>query len=188
VMHALGNPLHAFDAAKLTGGEIVVRRARAGETVRTLDGVDRKLDQRDLVIADAEKAVAIAGIMGGEETEVTPETTQVLLEAANFEPVSILRTSERLPLRTDGSNRWEKGVDPYLAEHAARLATQLIVETSGARWVGETDAHAQLPERPRVELRPPRTSELVGLDVPADEQRGILSRLGFELDGDTRSE
>jgi phenylalanyl-tRNA synthetase beta chain len=96
-----------------------------------------------------------------------------------------LRTSERLGLRTEGSNRWEKGVDPYLAEHAARLATQLIVDTSGARWVGETDAHAQLPERPRVELRPARTSELVGLEVPADEQRGILRRLGFEVEGDT---
>src|SRR5581483_7993987 len=129
--------------------------------------------------------VGVRRARDGAETEVTPETTSILLEAANFEPVTILRTSERLGLRTDGSNRWEKGVDPYLAEHAARLATQLVVETSGARWVGETDAHAQLPERPRVELRPPRTSELVGLDVPADEQRGILRRLGFELDGDT---
>ncbi|MGH2971629.1 MAG: phenylalanine--tRNA ligase subunit beta, partial [Gaiellaceae bacterium] len=114
-----------------------------------------------------------------------PETTNVLLEAANFEPVTILRTSERLGLRTEGSNRWEKGVDPYIAEHAARLATQLIVETSGARWVAETDAHAELPARPVIELRPPRTSELIGLDVAADEQRAILGRIGFDVDGGT---
>jgi phenylalanyl-tRNA synthetase beta chain len=185
VMLALGSPLHAFDHDTLRGGTVGVRRARDGEEVRTLDGQLRRLDPRDLVIKDGERAIALAAIMGGEETEVTPQTTNVLLEAANFEPVTILRTSERLGLRTEGSNRWEKGVDPYLAEHAARLATQLIVETSGARWVGETDAHAELPARPVVELRPAKTSELIGLDVPADEQRGILRRLGFDVDGDT---
>ena len=185
VMLALGSPLHAFDHDTLRGGMVGVRRARDGEEVRTLDGQVRRLDRRDLVIKDGERAIALAAIMGGEETEVTPQTTSILLEAANFEPVTILRTSERLGLRTEGSNRWEKGVDPHLAEHAARLATQLIVETSGARWVGETDAHAGLPARPRIELRPPRTSALLGLDVPADEQRGILRRLGFDVDGDT---
>ena len=185
VMVALGSPLHAFDDDSLRGGIVGVRRARDGEEIRTLDGQVRRLDARDLVIKDGERAIALAAIMGGEETEVTAETTNILLEAANFEPVTILHTSERLGLRTEGSNRWEKGVDPYLAEHAARLATQLIVETSGARWVGETDAHGELPARPVVELRPPRTSELIGLDVDADEQRSILRRLGFDLDGDT---
>jgi phenylalanyl-tRNA synthetase beta chain len=184
VMVALGSPLHAFDYETLHGGVVGVRRAHDGEQVRTLDGQLRTLDARDMVIKDGERAIALAAIMGGEETEVTAETTSILLEAANFEPVSILKTSERLGLRSEGSNRWEKGVDPYLAEHAARLATQLIVETSGARWVGETDAHRELPARPVVELRPARTSELIGLDVPADEQRGILGRLGFEVDGD----
>jgi phenylalanyl-tRNA synthetase beta chain len=185
VMVALGSPLHAFDFDALRGGVVGVRRARDGEEVRTLDGQLRKLDSRDLVIKDGERAVALAAIMGGEETEVKSETTNLLLEAANFEPVGILHTSERLGLRTEGSNRWEKGVDPYLDEHAARLATQLIVETSGARWVGETDAHAQLPARPVVELRPARASELIGLDVPADEQFGTLRKLGFDVDGDT---
>ncbi len=185
VMVALGSPLHAFDHDTLRGGIVGVRRARDGEEVRTLDGQLRKLDPRDLVIKDGERAIALAAIMGGEETEVRPETTNVLLEAANFEPVGILHTSERLALRTEGSNRWEKGVDPHVAEHAARLATQLIVETSGGRWVAETDAHAELPGRPVVELRPARASELIGVDVPADEQRAILGRLGFELDGDT---
>jgi len=184
VMLALGSPLHAFDYDTLAGGMVGVRRARDGEEIRTLDGTLRRLDPRDMVIKDAERAIALAAIMGGEETEVKPETTNLLLEAANFEPVAILRTSERLGLRTEGSNRWEKGVDPYLAEHAARLATQLIVETSGARWVGETDAHGELPARPVVELRPAHTSRLIGLDVPADEQRAVLRRLQFDVDGD----
>jgi phenylalanyl-tRNA synthetase beta chain len=182
VMHALGNPLHAFDVTTLAGGRIVVRRAHEGEEIRTLDGQLRRLDVRDLVIADAERAVAIAGIMGGEETEVTEATTDVLLESANFEPVSILKTSERLGLRTDGSNRWEKGVDPYLAEHAARLATELIVELTGARWVGDVDVRGELPERPVVRLRPERSSELAGLEIAADEQRERLVRLGFDVD------
>ncbi len=183
VMQALGSPLHAFDYDTLAGGRIVVRRARAGERVTTLDGVDRELDERDLVIADAEKPVAIAAIMGGEATEVTDQTTNVLLEAANFEPVGVLRSSERLALRTDGSNRWEKGVDPYLAEHAARLATELIVELAGARWTGHVDVKGELPRRPQIELRPERADKLLGVETPPDEQRQTLERLGFELDG-----
>jgi phenylalanyl-tRNA synthetase beta chain len=180
VMHALGNPLHAFDQGKLAEGRIVVRRARPSEVIRTLDGVERKLDERDLVIADAGKPVAIAGIMGSENSEVDESTTDVLLEAANFEPVSISRSSERLALRTDGSNRWEKGVDPHLAEPAARLATQLIVELAEARWTGEIDVKAELPDRPVIRFRPERANELLGLDVAADEQRGMLTRLEFE--------
>src|SRR5262249_36969274 len=116
VMLALGNPLHAFDYAKLAGGRIVVRRAHEGERRRTLDGVDRALEPYDLMISDAERSVALAGIMGGEETEIGESTTDVLLEAANFEPYTVFRASERLRLRTEGSNRWEKGVDPYAAE------------------------------------------------------------------------
>src|SRR5207237_1353407 len=110
VMLALGNPLHAFDHAKLAGGRIIVRRARPGEKLRTLDGVERELESYDLMIADAERSVALAGIMGGEETEIGEATKDVLLEAANFEPFTIFRTAERLRLRTEGSNRWEKGV------------------------------------------------------------------------------
>jgi phenylalanyl-tRNA synthetase beta chain len=182
VMHGLGNPLHAFDHAKLAGGRIVVRRARKGEELTTLDGNLRKLDERDLVIADGERAVAVAGIMGGAETEVTDETTNVLLEAANFEPIGLLRTSERLGLRTEGSNRWEKGVDPYLARPAATLATQLIVELAGARWVGHADVHAGLPERAVIQLRPGRADHLIGLATPPDDQRAILERFGFDVE------
>jgi phenylalanyl-tRNA synthetase beta chain len=184
VMHELGNPLHAFDRARLAGGRIVVRRARPGEEIRTLDGVVRKLDERDLMIADAERSVAIAGIMGGEETEVTESTTEVLLEAANFEPTGLNATSERLKLRTEGLNRWEKGVDPYLAEQAAKRATGLIVQLAGARWVGHVDVQGELPERPVVRFRPERASALIGLDVPEAEQAEILGRLGFLLGSD----
>src|SRR6266550_243459 len=156
VMHALGNPLHVFDFDTLGGGRIVVRRAKKGEEFTTLDGNLRKLDPADLVIADAEHAIAFAGIMGGLETEVREDSTNVLLEAANFEPVGILQTSERHGLRTEGSNRWEKGVDPYLAPQAAALATDLIVSLSLGRWTGDVDVHANLPEPPVVSFRPER--------------------------------
>jgi phenylalanyl-tRNA synthetase beta chain len=182
VMLALGNPLHAFDYEKLEGGRIVVRRARPGERLRTLDGVDRELDASDLMIADAERSVALAGIMGGEETEVTEATTTMLLEAANFEPYGLLRSSERLKLRTEGSNRWEKGVDPHLAPQAAALATELIVDLADAKWVGDTDVHGALPERPRIEVRPNRASEVVGIDLPPDEQSKWLTRIGFDVE------
>ncbi|HEY7149228.1 MAG TPA: phenylalanine--tRNA ligase subunit beta [Gaiellaceae bacterium] len=180
VMLALGNPLHAFDLTTLAGGKIVVRRANPGETIRTLDGVDRKLEASDLVIADAERAVAIAGIMGGEETEIGEGTTDVLLEAANFEPTGLYRTSERIRLRTEGSNRWEKGVDPHLAAQAAKLATQLLAETAGAEWIGHVDVKGDLPSRPEIAYRPDRADELNGLVIPAGEQLAWLERLGFE--------
>ena len=180
VMLGLGNPLHAFDQRTLSGGRIVVRRARMGEKLTTLDGVERELDPSDLMIADAERSVALAGIMGGAETEISEGTTEVLLEAANFEPAGLWRTSERLRLRTEGSNRWEKGVDPYLAEPAGAWATELLVGLTGARFVGHTDAQAGLPERPVVRFRPERASAFIGLDVAAEEQDDVLIRLGNE--------
>jgi phenylalanyl-tRNA synthetase beta chain len=180
VMLEMGQPLHAFDFRTLAGGEIVVRRAREGEKLRTLDGVVRDLDPSDLMIADAERAIALAGIMGGEETEIGEGTNDVLLEAANFEPTRLWRTSERLRLRTEGSNRWEKGVDPYLAEQAAIWATELLVELTAARWVGHTDAKDELPGRPVVRFDPSKASDYIGLEVAADEQRDILARLGLE--------
>ncbi|HEX5799201.1 MAG TPA: phenylalanine--tRNA ligase subunit beta [Gaiellaceae bacterium] len=180
VMLGLGNPLHAFDHDTLAGGRIVVRRARPSEKLRTLDGVERALEPTDLMIADAERSVALAGIMGGEETEIGERTTNVLLEAANFEPTSLWRTSERLRLRTEGSNRWEKGVDPYLAAQAAAWASELIVGLTGARFVGHTDAKGELPEPPVVPFRPDRASAAIGLEIPAEEQEEILTRLGLE--------
>jgi phenylalanyl-tRNA synthetase beta chain len=179
VMLALGSPLHAYDLDLLRGG-LVARRARGGEKLRTLDGTERTLTAEDLVIADDERAVGLAGIMGGEETEVSAATTNVLLEAANFEPIGILRSSERHSLRTEGSTRWEKGVDRHVAGQAATYATQLIVELSGARWTGAEDVQGDLPEPAVIQLRPERASGLMGLDVSASEQAEILGRIGFE--------
>jgi len=178
VMLALGSPLHAYDLDLLKGG-LVARRAREGEKLRTLDGTERTLSAEDLVIADGERAVGLAGIMGGEETEVSAATANVLLEAANFEPIGILRSSERHALRTEGSNRWEKGVDPHVAGPAATYATQLIVELAHARWTGAEDVQGELPRPAVIRLRPERASELIGLEVPAEEQAAILGRLGF---------
>ena len=169
VMLALGYPLHAFDvdASPRDGSSSGARDQ--GEKMRTLDGHERELTPDDLVIADATHPVAIAGIMGGEESEVRPETTDLLLEAANFDPLTVLRTSRRLRLRTESSTRWEKGVDPYAAEQAAVYATQLLVELAGARWTGHTDVNDGLPERPRghARARARRPAER-----PADPGRG----------------
>jgi phenylalanyl-tRNA synthetase beta chain len=184
VMHAFGSPLHVFDLATLGEGRIVVRRARAGEEITTLDGDVRALEPTDLVIADAERPVAIAGVMGGLDTEVTEGTTDVLLEAANFEPITVLRTSERLGLRSEASNRWEKGVDPHLAEAAAVLASELIVGLAGGELTGAEDVSAPFPEPQAITLRPARTSAVLGLEVPEGEQRQILERLSFEVADD----
>jgi phenylalanyl-tRNA synthetase beta chain len=180
VMLARGSPLHAFDLAALREGRIVVRRARPRERLRTLDGVERDLSPEDLLIADAHRGIALAGIMGGEETEIGEQTTTVLLEAANFEPYGIYRTSERHRLRTEASSRWEKGVDPYLAEPAADLATELIVELAGAAWTAASDVHADLPERAVVAYRPERADSVIGITTPPDEQYALLRRLGFD--------
>ena len=181
VMHVWGSPLHAFDRTRLTGGRIVVRRALPNEELRTLDGTLRRLTTDDLLITDGERAVALAAIMGGEESEVTDGTSEVLLEAANFEPLGILRSSERLALRTAGSNRWEKGVDPHLAEPAAVLASRMLVDLTGARMTGHVDVHAGLPERPVVRLRTDRTNRVIGLEVEPEEQRSILEGFEFEV-------
>ena len=180
VMHVLGNPLHAFDFTTLRGGRIVVRRARPSETLRTLDGVNRELTTDDLLICDAERPIALAGIMGGEETEIGDDTSTVLLEAANFEPFGLFRTSERLRLRTEGSNRWEKGVDPHLAGPAANLATDLILELTGARWVAHDDVQGDLPERPVVRFRPERADAVIGIPTEPAAQHELLAKLGFD--------
>src|SRR5262249_24598421 len=146
---------------------------------------ERELESYDLMIADAERAVALAGIMGGEEKEIGEATSDVLLEAANFEPYAIFRTSERLRLRTEGSNRWEKGVDPYLAEQAAKLATELFVKLADARWTGDADVHAALPARPAVRFRHSRADEVAGFEIDPAEQDERLRRLGFDVDGES---
>jgi phenylalanyl-tRNA synthetase beta chain len=183
VMLALGSPLHAFDLERLDEGRIVVRRAQRGESITTLDGEQRRLTPEDLVIADGSRPIAIAGIMGGEDSEVRAETTDVLLEAASFDSLTILRSSRRLRLRTESSIRWEKAVDPHAAEQAARYATQLFVEL-GARWTGHTDQHAGLPTPATVRLQPELADRLSGMALPVEEQRATLERLGFDVADD----
>src|SRR5262249_6032560 len=136
----------------------------------------------ELVIADAERPVAIAGIMGGEESEVGAETTTVLLEAANFEQLGVLLSGERLHMRSEAQTRWEKGVAPELAEPAANHATELLVDLAGGRWTGATDVKAEIPERPTIHLRPGRVAEVVGIGVAKREQRMRLERLGFHAE------
>jgi phenylalanyl-tRNA synthetase beta chain len=182
VMLALGNPLHAFDQTTLHGGRIVVRRAHEGERLRTLDGVERDLETADLMIADGEHSVALAGIMGGEETEIGETTSTVLLEAANFEPHGLFLTSERLRLRTEGSNRWEKGVDPHLAGPAANFATELLLELAGGKLTAHADAHGELPARPVIAFRPERADAVIGVATQPDDQYRLLERLGFDRD------
>jgi phenylalanyl-tRNA synthetase beta chain len=184
VMLALGNPLHAFDFDTLRGGRIVVRRARSGERLTTLDGTGRELDPEDLVIADAERATALAGIMGGEETEISERTSAVLLEAANFDLLTVLRSGERHHMRTEGQSRWEKGVDPELAGQAATYATELLVDLAGARWVGEGEARGEIPPPPVIAYRPAYADEVLGLKIAETEQRERLERLGFGVDAD----
>jgi phenylalanyl-tRNA synthetase beta chain len=185
VMLALGSPLHAYDADTLRGG-IVVRRARPGEELVTLDGTRRELDPRDLLIADHERAIGLAGVMGGENTEVSDTTTSVVLETANFEPLTVIRSGERHRLRSEASIRWEKGVDPEGAGLAARYASQLLAELAGARWTGETEVRGEIPPPPTIAYRPGYANDAVGLEIADDEQRERLQRLGFQVTDDWR--
>lgn len=181
VMHETGQPLHAFDLATLSERRIVVRRARAGEKVKTLDGVERELDAEMLVIADAARAVAVAGVMGGEETEISDATVDVLVESAYFTPQSVRRTSKALGLQTEASYRFERGVDYEGVRRAQDRCVALICELAGGTaTVDAIDVYPQRLERPFVSLRPRRVKELTSLDVPADECVRILTALGFE--------
>ncbi|MGN6798602.1 MAG: phenylalanine--tRNA ligase subunit beta [Gaiellaceae bacterium] len=183
VMLALGSPLHAYDADTLRGG-IVVRRAKKGEKLVTLDGTTRELDPADLVIADHDRAIGLAGVMGGENTEVSDGTTSVVLETANFEPITVIRSGERHRMRSEAQTRWEKGVDPEAAALAATYASQLLVELAGARWTGETELRAEAAAPPVIAYSPTYANATIGLEIPDDEQRERLGRLGFDVTED----
>jgi phenylalanyl-tRNA synthetase beta chain len=180
VMLCLGEPTHAFDLDKVTGRGIIVRRATPGEHVTTLDGQDRTLDPDVLVIADAEKPSAIGGLMGSEWSEVTADTTTVLMECANFDGYSIQSSSVRLGLRTEGSSRWEKGIDPHLSPRALALASQLMVELAGATLMpGTIDLHGDLPEPAVLPLRRARLEQVIGMTYTDRQIERSLTRLGF---------
>ena len=182
VLLEYAQPLHAFDLAKLAGGRVHVRRARAGEKLLCLDGIERELTADMLVIADAEKPVAIAGVIGGEETAVTDATTDVLLEAATFNGPSVRQTARAFGLRTEASARFEKGLPAELALAGARRAAAMIAELAGGavhREWADIYPHPQVPVR--IRLKPWLVDEVLGLHVPLEESEGILIKLGFHV-------
>ena len=184
VMHEQGQPLHAFDLATLTEHRIVVRRARLGEKLKTLDGVERVLDAEMLVIADAARAVALAGVMGGEETEISEATTDVLIESAYFSPASVRRTSKVLGLQTEASYRFERGTDYEGVRRAQDRCVALICDLAGGTATEDAIDVYPRPIEPRnVSLRPRRVEALTGLRVPSDDCVRILNALGFETRG-----
>ena len=182
VLLELGHPLHAFDLARLRGPKIVARRARSGETLRTLDGFDRALNPDHLVIADAERAVALAGIMGGEESEISSATTDVLLESAWFLPTSIRRTAKSLGMRTEASYRFERGADIEMARVAIDRAAELIRELAGGEVLhGVVDVYPGKKARPAITVRATEILRILGTEMPAKEVERILLALQFQV-------
>lgn len=180
VLFETGQPLHAFDFNKLAGGRIVIRTPRQGETLRTLDGMDRKLTPDMLCICDAEKPAALAGVMGGEMSEVTGATTDLLIEGARFDPLSIRNTSRRLRLMSDASYRFERGLDPTLAKRASNRACELILETAGGTLLGGfAEAGGEGYEPKDLTLRFAALDRLLGIELPRDAVVDALARLGL---------
>ncbi|MGD1276689.1 MAG: phenylalanine--tRNA ligase subunit beta [Tepidisphaeraceae bacterium] len=180
VMLEMGQPLHAFDLAKIGGGQIVVRTARPGESLVSIDGKKRELSPQMLVIADAQRAVAVAGVMGGIESEVSGATQDVLLESARFDPLSVRRTARALVMASDSSYRFERGIDPALAARASLRAAELILATAGGRLLkGMAAAGASGPGTRRLSLRLARLRQILGVELPTDQVMGAFSRLGL---------
>jgi phenylalanyl-tRNA synthetase beta chain len=178
----MGHPTHAFDLDKLEGGKIIVRRARSGETLKTLDGVDRKLEPEDLVIADGSKPVALAGIMGGFDTAISASTKNVLIESAWFDPATVRKTARRLGMHTDASHIFERGADWGATPLACDRVAELILSSAGGELEGEpVDAIAGHVPRYSLILRRPEILRILGQDIPEAEITRILTRLGFAL-------
>ncbi len=182
VLYEVGQPLHAFDLDNLSKKKIIVRSASDGEKFVTLDSKERELTSKDLMICDAEKHVAIAGVMGGENSEVTFSTKNILIESAFFNPSSIRRTAKRLGLQTDASYRFERGTDYGITVWAARRAAQLIYETAGGEIAkGEIDIYPNPFSTKTVKLRFERITRILGYDVPKETVKKIFINLGFEI-------
>ena len=189
VLLEYAQPLHAFDLAKISPPEIHVRKARAGEKLLCLDGIERELRAEMLVIADSRQPVAIAGVIGGEDTAVTDGTTEILLEAATFNGSAVRQTARELGIRTEASSRFEKGLPAELALAGARRAASLIAELAGGSVHSEwADVYPRPQEPVRVRLRPGLVDDVLGLHVPLEEAESILKRLNFHVrpleDGD----
>ncbi len=183
VMLEQGQPLHAFDFDKLRGRRIVVRNAREGEELTTLDGVTHKLRSEQTMICDAERPVAAAGVMGGAETEVDKGTMRVLLESAHFRNTSVRRTRKQLGLSTEASYRFERSVDPELVAAALLRFADLLRESGGSSPVsGLIDARSEIVRPSPIPLRLERAERLLGMPITAEQARGYLSKLGFVVD------
>ncbi len=180
VMFEQGQPLHAFDLDRLAGRRIVVRRAGAGEKIVTLDGIERSLPKDTCVIADAARPVAIAGVMGGAESEIGFASRHILLESAWFDPVAVRRASKALGLRTEASYRFERGADPEMAELASRRAAELIAELGGGEILaGVVDAYPGRVEPAEIRLARQELLRVMGADIPDGDIEAILAALGF---------
>jgi phenylalanyl-tRNA synthetase beta chain len=178
----IGHPTHAFDLDLLEGGKIIVRRAREGETLKTLDGIDRKLSSEDLIIADAKKPVGLAGVMGGFDTMITDRTKNILIESAWFDPVAVRKTAKRHGLHTDASHRFERGADYGATPIACALVAGRIIESGGGELQGSAiDAVAREIDQAPIVLRVSHVARILGARLETHEIVGILNRLGFEL-------
>ena len=185
VMLEYGQPMHAFDLRDLDGNHIIVRRAKDGEKITTLDKVDRTLDSSMLVIADESKAVAVAGVMGALNSEVKDDTTTILFESATFEPASVRITAKKLSLRTEASAKYEKGLDPYNTIPAVNRACELVNLLEAGEIVGGIiDIHSELPHSPHIPFRPERIRSFLGIDVSMDDMVRILEKLECKVDLD----
>jgi len=183
VLMELGHPLHAFDLIRLAGRKIIVRSARSGEQLRTLDGVGRTLGASDLVIADAIRPVALAGVMGGEESQISSDTHTVLLESAWFDPVSIRRTSKSHGLHTEASHRFERGADIDMAPVALDRAALLVAQLAGGEVLrGALDAYPVPKHRSYIELRRNEIQRILGAEVSWEEIERVLRTLGFRVE------
>lgn len=184
VMLETGHPIHAFDWDRIAGHRIIVRTARDGETLTTLDGEERRLTSDDLLICDEERPIAIAGVMGGANSEISSDTRHVVIECAYFDPRSVRRTSRRLGMHTDASHRFERGVDPDDVPRVLARATALIarVASPGVALRDALDVVAAPIERRRVVLRPSSIRGILGIDIPTEEARRILVALGCEVE------
>jgi phenylalanyl-tRNA synthetase beta chain len=188
VMLLTGQPLHAFDLDRVAGQRLVVRAARAGETIDTLDGQTRTLEEGELVIDDADGPTSLAGVMGGARSEVEDDTTRVLLEVAAWHAPTIHRTSTRLGLRSEASGRFEKGLSTEQPIEAQAVATKLMIELCGARVVpGTIDVRAQEAPAEPLRLRPARTEQLLGIEIPRERQAEILRTLEFGVEDDANA-
>ncbi|MFQ3549019.1 MAG: phenylalanine--tRNA ligase subunit beta [Armatimonadota bacterium] len=183
VMVELGQPLHAFDYTLLKGGKIIVRRAVDGEKIKLIDEVERKLDSNMLVIADEEKPVALAGVMGGFESEINNNTKDILIESANFDCVCIRRTSKKINLTTESSYRFERGVDPSITALAAKRCVELIKQLGGGEVAdGVIDVYPSVISPLVIDLRPQRVVEVLGVDIREDQIIKILNSYGISAE------